>query len=57
MKEQNKVCGYVINKGTAIDFTPIITFTVTKPLSPGDVFEWDNATSELIYKGNNTNRA
>lgn len=52
-----KVIGYVIHKGQAIDFTPIITFSITKPLQAGDIFEWDNANNYLIYKGNGTNKA
>lgn len=51
------VVGYVLQEGTAIDFTPIIKFVITKPLQPGDLFEWDNAEKELIYKGNSTRRA
>ena len=56
-EKRDTVIGYVIRKGQAIDFTPIITFTINSPMQTGDIFEWDSATNELIYKGNSTTRA
>lgn len=51
------VVGYVIHKGKAIDFTPIITFVIQGQLHSGDIIEWDNANNKIIYKGNNLNKA
>jgi len=51
------VIGHKIASVPAIDHTPIHTFVVHKNLQPGDLIEWDTATSELIYKGNSTSHA